>query len=40
MERYGLMTVVPTLTALLLLSLDELLFFFVFLYGQKIDDYC
>ena len=30
MERYGLMEVVPTLTALLLSSLNDLQFFFVF----------
>ena len=33
MERYGLMVVVPTLTALLLSSLNDLQFFFVFLYA-------
>ena len=33
MERYGLMAVIPTLTALLLLSLNDLQFFFVFLYA-------
>jgi len=33
MERYGLMAVVPTLTALLLSSLNDLQFFFVFLYA-------
>ena len=32
MERYGLMTAVPTLTALLLLGLNEVQFFFAFLY--------
>ena len=31
MERYGSMAVVPTLTALLLSSLNDLQFFFVFL---------
>ena len=33
MERYGLMAVVPTLTALLLSSLNDLQFFFVCLYA-------
>ena len=33
MERYGFMEVVPTLTALLLSCLNDLLFFFVFLYA-------
>ena len=33
-ERYGLMAVVPTLTALLLSSLNDLQFFFVFLYAR------
>ena len=33
MERYCLMAVVPTLTALLLSSLNDLQFFFVFLYA-------
>ena len=33
MERYGLMAVVPTLTALLLSSLNDFQFFFVFLYA-------
>jgi len=33
MERYGLMAVVPTLTALLLASKNDLQFFFVFLYA-------
>ena len=33
LERYGLMAVVPTLTALLLSSLNDLQFFFVFLYA-------
>ena len=33
MERYGLMEVVPTLTALLLSSLNDLQFFFVCLYA-------
>ena len=33
MERYGLMAVIPTLTALLLSSLNDLQFFFVFLYA-------
>jgi len=32
-ERYGLMAVVPTLTALLLSSLNDLHFLFVFLYA-------
>ena len=32
MERYGLMVDVPTLTALLLSSLNDLQFFFVFLF--------
>ena len=32
MERYSLMAVVPTLTALLFLSLNDLQFFVVFLY--------
>ena len=33
MERYGLIAVVPTLTALFLSSLNDLQFFFVFLYA-------
>ena len=33
MERYGLMAVISTLTALLLSSLNDLQFFFVFLYA-------
>ena len=33
MERYGLMAVVPTLTALLLSSLNDLQFFVAFLYA-------
>ena len=33
MERYGLMAVVPTLTALLLTSLNDLQFFIVCLYA-------
>ena len=33
MERYGLMAVVPTLTALLLLSLNNLQLIFVYLYA-------
>jgi len=33
MERYGLMPVVPTLTALLLSGLNDLQFFFVFFYA-------
>jgi len=36
MERYGLMAVVPTLTALLLSSLNNLQFFFVFLYALRV----
>ena len=32
-ERYGLMAVIPTLTALLLSSLNDLQYFFVFLYA-------
>jgi len=35
MERYGLMVVIPTLTALLLSSLNNLQFFFVFLYALQ-----
>ena len=35
MERYGLLAVIPTLTALLLLSLNDLQFFCVFLYAVK-----
>ena len=33
MERYGSMAVIPTLTALLLSSMNDLQFFFVFLYA-------
>ena len=33
MERYGLMAVIPTQTALLLSSLKDLQYFFVFLYA-------
>lgn len=33
MEQYGLMAVFPTPTALLLSSLNDLQFFFVFLYA-------
>ena len=33
MERYDLMAVIPTLTAMLLSSLNDLQFFFVFLYA-------
>ena len=34
MERYGLMAVISTLTALLLMSLNDLQFFLAFLYAR------